>query len=387
MAVIFTVGKFFLLKMQQLNYVGDRKFAWFDVPEPKLTRSDQVIGKPIVMGRCDADVTAWLPGISTVLAAGNHQRVVDPMVNLSLGETPYRTPFPIGHESVCEIVAVGSEVSLFTVGDRAVVPWSISCGKCANCRRKLTTHCQNSGDTLISGWGFGAAMGPWGGMITDYIRVPFADHMLTKIPSDVDPLMFASASDNLADAWRTVAPELKRNPEQGVCVLGGGAKSIGIYAAALAVALGSPNVVYLDFDQKRLDIASAYGAHAIEIPKKLDQLEVDLAELGEFHIGVEAASSIAGFNFLFDHIACGGTVFGIGFYFFSEQPINYFTMYGKSLTLKIGISHPATDLEDIVSFVLENNFDPRLVQTHVFDYYEADKVYGKASTKLVLVRD
>jgi threonine dehydrogenase-like Zn-dependent dehydrogenase len=373
--------------MKQLNYVGNRKFEWFDVPEPTITGSDQVIGKPIVMGRCDGDTTASLPGIAGVLEAGNQQKMVDPMVHHCLGEHPYQSPFPIGHESVCEIAAIGADVSLFKVGDRVVVPWAVSCGSCLNCQRKLTSNCQNAGDGMLSGWGFGEKMGPWGGMVSDYILIPFADQMLTKIPLDVDPCIFASASDNLADAWRTVAPALQQNPQQGVCVLGGGAKSIGIYAAALAVALGSPNVVYLDFDQERLDIASAYGARAIKIPKRLDQLEIDPMNLGEVNIGVEASSNVAGFNFLFNQISCGGTVFGVGFYFFLEQSINYFTMYAKSLTLKIGVSHPNADLTEIVAFVLKNNFDPRLVQTHVFKYSEADKVYGKSATKLILISD
>ena len=373
--------------MRQLNYIGNRKFEWFDVPEPTIASPDQVIGKPIVMGRCDADVTAFLPGIASALAPANHQRLVDPMVHRVLGEHPYQPPFPIGHESVCEIVAIGSNVSLFRVGDRVILPWAVSCGRCVNCQRKLTSNCQNAGGTVFSGWGFGEALGSWGGMVSDYILIPFADQMLMKIPSNIDPRIFASASDNLADAWRIVAPALQRDSQQGVCVLGGGAKSIGIYAAALAVALGSPNVVYLDFDQERLDIASAYGARAIKVTKKLDPLEIDSTDLGEFSIGVEASSNVAGFDFLFDQIACGGTVFGVGFYFFLEQSINYFTMYAKSLTLKIGVSHPTADLAEIVSFVLKSNFDPRLVQTHVFSYSEADKVYGKSSTKLVLIND
>ena len=85
--------------MKQLNYVGNRKFEWFDVPEPKIESPDQIIGKPIVMGRCDGDVTASLPGIAGVLASGNHQKMVDPMVHRTLGDNPYEPPFPIGHES------------------------------------------------------------------------------------------------------------------------------------------------------------------------------------------------------------------------------------------------------------------------------------------------
>ena len=89
--------------MKQLNYIDNRKFAWFDLPEPKIISSDQVIGKPIITGGCDADITAFLPGISDLLAVGNHRRIVDPMVNISLGDIPYQVPFPIGDEGVCEI--------------------------------------------------------------------------------------------------------------------------------------------------------------------------------------------------------------------------------------------------------------------------------------------
>ncbi len=373
--------------MKQLNFVGDRTFEWFDVPEPIVTSPDQVIARPIVMGRCDADFTMLMPGLSAAISAGPHQQFLDPMVTRMLGAQPNTPPIPVGHESVCEIVDTGADVKQFVIGDRVIVPWAVSCGHCGNCSRKLTSHCENAGDTYLAGYGFGNALGPWGGMVSDYVHVPFADRMLTRLPTTADARRYASASDNLADAWRTVGPALAQNPDQGVCVVGGGAKSIGLYVAGIAVALGSPNVTYLDSDRKRLDIAEKYGAKAVKTPKSLNAYLPGERELGDFTIGVEASAKVSGFNFLFDHINVGGTVHGIAFYFFNEETINYFTMYGKSLTLKLAISHPAADMADVVDFLTKTDFDPTLAQTNVHHFSEADRVYGKAGTKLVILRD
>src|SRR5918999_1606487 len=91
----------------------------------------------------------------------------------------------------------------------------------------------------LAAFGFGPSSGAWGGMVADSLRVPFADHMLVRVPDGVDPLRVAAASDNLADAWRAVVPPLRARPGGMVLVLGGGAKSIGLYAAGLAVAQGA----------------------------------------------------------------------------------------------------------------------------------------------------
>ena len=101
-------------------------------------------------------------------------------------------------------------------GDVVVVPWAVSCGTCDECLLGLTAKCstmraQSPGGTLAA-FGFGPACGPWGGMVADSLRVPFADHSLVKVPDGVDPLRVAAASDNLADAWRSVVPPLRLRP-------------------------------------------------------------------------------------------------------------------------------------------------------------------------------
>jgi alcohol dehydrogenase len=169
---------------------------------------------------------------------------------------------------VAEVVECGGNVKSVKRGDRVIVPWAISCGHCFNCDHNLTSKCTNSGDTLFAGYGFGSAMGPWGGAISDKLRVPYADAMLVAVPADLDPVAIASASDNMPDGWRTVAPHLQRYPGAPVLVIGGAARSIGLYAAGIAVALGSSRVDYLDSSRARLDIAHSLGATPVQIPRK-----------------------------------------------------------------------------------------------------------------------
>ena len=92
-------------------------------------------------------------------------------------------------------------------------------------------------------------------MVADSLRVPFADHSLVKVPDGVDPLRVAAASDNLADAWRSVVPPLRLRPGGSVLVIGGGAQSIGLYAAGLARGHGASVVDYVDDRDERLEIA------------------------------------------------------------------------------------------------------------------------------------
>lgn len=78
-------------------------------------------------------------------------------------------------------------------------------------------------------------------------QVPQADAMLVALPDGMDPVTVASASDNIPDAWRAVGPQLTIDPGADVLVVGGNPPSIGLYAAGIAVALGS-TVTYFDND-------------------------------------------------------------------------------------------------------------------------------------------
>jgi threonine dehydrogenase-like Zn-dependent dehydrogenase len=72
-----------------------------------------------------------------------------------------------------------------------IVPWAVSCGTCDRCRRGLTSKCATTTGRTLAAYGFGQASGPWGGMIADAVRVPYADHMLVPVPDSVPSLRVA----------------------------------------------------------------------------------------------------------------------------------------------------------------------------------------------------
>ena len=85
------------------------------------------------------------------------------------------------------------------------------------------------------------------------LDIPYADAMLVALPADLDPVRVASVSDNVPDGWRAVAPELEHRPGAPVLVVGG-AGDVALYGVAVAVALESEQVDYVDTDEQRLAI-------------------------------------------------------------------------------------------------------------------------------------
>ncbi|WP_433470184.1 hypothetical protein [Spirillospora sp. CA-128828] len=139
---------------------------------------------------------------------------------------------------------------------------------------------------------FGAPIGGgWGGLFSDLVRVPWADAMLVPLPSRLDPVAMASASDNWSLSWQLVAPHLREKPGARVLVIARG--SIGLYVCDIARALGASDVLYVDPDPAHRAIAESYGAStvtaiepihhgfdlAIESTGRVDQLAVALQSL------------------------------------------------------------------------------------------------------------
>jgi alcohol dehydrogenase len=220
--------------------------TWAERAAPELVDDSDAIVRPFLVGRCDGDTVPLHRPVSRALQLGLAVGAVDPVVACVCGRVPYRGPFAIGHECVAQAIELGNAVSGLGVGQTVIVPWAVSCGACEPCRRGLTSKCARTATGELAAYGFGPSTGPWSGMAADLVHVPFAEHMLVPVPEGVPAGRVAAASDNLADGWRAVVWPLSERPEGRVLVLGGGAKSIGLYAAGLAVARGAAIVDYLD---------------------------------------------------------------------------------------------------------------------------------------------
>src|SRR5579871_4708651 len=225
--------------MRQLMVMAPGKLEWREAAEPAILAATDALVRPVALSVCDADVL------------------------FLQGNLPPRAPFCFGHEFVADVMATGDAVTGFAPGDRVVVAFLIACGTCKRCRQGYPAACLSVPPK--SAYGFGI-FGDWGGAACDLIRVPYADTMMVRLPPGVSTIDAASAGDNLSDAFRSVAEGLAEEPGAAILIVAGGGSlpSVSLYAAALARALGSQQVDYMDTDPSRLAIAQSIGANAIE---------------------------------------------------------------------------------------------------------------------------
>jgi alcohol dehydrogenase len=222
-------------------------------------------------------------------------------------------------------------------------------------------------------------------MIVDELRVPFADHMLAPVPEGVPPLRIAAASDNLADGWRCVVPPLRERPGGSVLILGGGAQSIGLYAAGIAAMHGASHVDFIDDHATRLDIASRVGANAIRLSTASRRhLSAKLQQ--RYDIVVEASSRSDGLDSALRLLKPGGICTAVGYYVATRTKVPIMHMYATSATLKVGVSHTRTILPELLDFVARTGFQAENIATMVADWEDAPEAYKAHTTKLVLRR-
>jgi threonine dehydrogenase-like Zn-dependent dehydrogenase len=369
--------------MRELQFIRSGRLAWSDRAAPVLREPRDAIVRPFIAARCDGDTVPIHRPVSRVMQAGLAARVIDPVVGCICGAVPFRGPFAIGHECVAQVLAVGADVQRFRVGQTVVVPWAVSCGTCDRCRRGLTSKCSTTTTRILAAYGFGPASGSWGGMVTDELRVPFADHMLVAVPTDVPPLRVAAAGDNLADAWRSVVTPLRERPGGSVLVIGGGAKSIGLYAAGLAVAHEAGVVHYIDDDPGRRRIAEAFGAHTRALGARSRRRAATI----RYDVVVEASSRAAGLRRAIRSLTPGGICTAVGYYLATGTRVPLMHMYATDATLRVGVSHARAVLPDVLAFIARRGFPAEDVTTLTADWDDAPTAYAARTTKVVLQRD
>jgi alcohol dehydrogenase len=337
--------------MRQLSFVEAGVVRWEDAPEPRLQTADDALVRPLVVTTCDLD-----------------HAIVH-------GRIPFAGPAPLGHEFVAEVIATGDGVRSVRPGQRVVVSFQISCGRCDRCTRGLTGSCRTAGPGAA--YGMKPLGGDWGGALADVVRVPFADAMLVPLPDGVAPTAVASASDNLPDAWRTVAPHLAETPGADVLIVGGTARSIGLYAVAIARAQGAGQVVYVDTDRARLALAERLGARAVEGPPP--------RRAGTFPITVDASGDPAGLACALRSVEPYGVCTSVAIYFF-ETPLPLLEMYTRGVRFLIGRVNARPLIPAILDVVRAGTLHPELLNSSIVPWDRADEAILADELKPVFVR-
>ena len=339
--------------MLQLTYTGPDALEWREAPEPRPSSNTAALVRPVAVATCDLDALI-IEGVS-----------------------PFPAPFPIGHECVAEVLEVGDAVTTLEPGQRVSVPFQISCGECPACVQGRTSNC--AAVAFMSSYGFGPAVQQWGGFLSDVVCVPYAEHMLVPVPAGLESAAVASASDNISDAWRAVGPPLADQPGAHVLVVGGaGPGSIGLYAAGLAVALGSESVLYVDADESRRATAAKLGAQTLaETPKRV----------GPYTVTVDASADPDGLALALRSTAPDGICTSTAIYFGEQPSLPLLEMYTKGITFKTGRANARSAMPHVLELAASGALHPELVTTRVVAWSDAaPALLERGWTKLVIER-
>jgi threonine dehydrogenase-like Zn-dependent dehydrogenase len=305
----------------------------------------------------------------------------------------------LGHEFMGEVVEMGREVKNLKVGDRVVVPFTISCGQCFFCKKELWSLCDNSnpnawiaekmmGYSPSGLFGYSHMMGGYAGGQAEYARVPFADVGPLVIPDGLEDDKVLFLSDIFPTGYMA-AENCGIEPGDTVAVWGCG--PVGQFAIQSAWMLGAGRVIAIDRFPERLLLAKTWGRAEVidyeEVDSVLDALRETTGGLGPDRcidaVGMEAHGTTldakvdklkqnAKLTFDRAHVlreailACrkGGTLSLAGVYggFVDKVPMG--AAVNKGLTFKMGQTHMHRYMKPLLEKVENGEIDPSRLITH-----------------------
>jgi alcohol dehydrogenase len=354
--------------MRALYFEGVGRLRFREVPAPLIEAPEQALVRPLAIARCDLDV-GIVRGRAPFRGRLLHRaREAFPAL---LPNVPFRPPFAFAHECVAEVVALGDAVRSVGIGDRVVVPFQISCGRCDRCVRGLTGSCSAVAPAASFGLGRG-----FDGVAAEIVRVPFADAMLIAAPDRIPSVELASAGDNVADGYRTVAAPLGARPGAPVLVVGGEAVSVGLYAVLAAIALGSEVVDYVDPDRERCQVAESLGARIVDRRYRKQAIA--------YPITVDASADPEGLAAAIVSTEPFGTCTSVGIYFARRTPFPLRTAFMNGITFRTSRVCSRAELPAVLALVRDGRLVPSKIRTRVARFEDAPEAFLDPAAKVVV---
>ena len=369
--------------MKAITWHGKHDMRCESVPDPKIEAGRDAIIKVSSCAICGSDLhfyDGFMPGMES-------------------GDV-------VGHEFMGEVVEVGKENSKLKVGDRVVVPFTIACGECDQCKRENYSVCERSnrnadmarkafGHTTAGLFGYTHLTGGYPGGQAEYVRVPFADFAPIKVPNGIPDEDVLFLGDILTTGWQG-AMNCDIQPTDTVAIWGAG--PVGLFALQSAVILGARQVVVIDEVPERLQLKGA-----ITINFKMESTVERLNELTDNKgpdkvidcVGMEAHAPYEAEHF-YDrakqavmaesdrpHVlremiyVCrpGGIVSVPGVYGGIVDKIPFGAAMNKSLTFRMGQTHVNKWTDDLLRRVEEGQFDSRFMITHRGSLEDGPELY------------
>ncbi|WP_239428307.1 zinc-dependent alcohol dehydrogenase family protein [Snodgrassella communis] len=271
----------------------------------------------------------------------------------------------LGHEGIGIVEETGSGVKNFKKGDKVIISCVSRCGTCENCQKQLYAHCQNGG-----GWIMGYMID---GTQAEYVRTPFADNSLYRLPADLNEDVAVLLSDALPTAHEIGVQYGDVKPGDTVAIVGAG--PVGMSCLLTAQLYSPSQIIMIDMDDNRLHMARELGATQIINSAKEDAVARVLALTNGR--GVDCAMEAVGLSATWDicqrMVKEGGHLANVGVH---GQSVNFELekLWIKNLTITTGLVN-ANTTGMLLKTCCSGKLPMEKLATHHFHFNELEKAY------------
>ena len=327
--------------MKAVVYHSKDHIALEDRPVPTLQQPDDAIVRVTLSTICSSDLH---------IMHGTVPRAKEGVI--------------LGHEFVGVVEQVGTGVTRFQPGDRVSVSVESFCGECFYCKRGFVNNCEKGG------WELGCRID---GCQAEYVRVPFADQGMTRIPDSISDESALFVGDVLATGyWAAQIGDIL--PSDTLLVLGAG--PTGLVTMMCAKLYGPARIIAVDINPDRLEVAKKNGLADITLLAGRDNVEEEVLRLTQGR-GADRVFEVAGTKGTFEQAwkLCrpSGTVILVALYP-DAQTLPLHQMYGKNLTFKTG-GVDGCHCREILDLIAQGRLDTEGLLTHTFPLGEIDTAY------------
>lgn len=334
--------------MRTYTYISEGKFELVDKPKPVIMHERDAIVKVTLASICSSDLH---------IKHGSVPRAVKGIT--------------VGHEMVGIVEAIGSAVKHVKPGDRVTVNVETFCGECFFCKNGYVNNCTDQN----GGWALGCRID--GGQ-AEYVRVPFADQGLNKIPDGVTDRQALLVGDVLATGyWATKISEITE--EDTVLIIGAG--PTGICTLLCAMLKNPKNLIVCEKDADRIRFINDHYPNVLTVtPKECLNFVHKYSDHGGADVVLEVAGAESTFRLAWECARPNAVVTVVALYD-KPQSLPLPDMYGKNLTFKTG-GVDGCDCEETLRLIGEGKINTEPLITHTYSLDKIEEAYDLFENKI-----
>jgi alcohol dehydrogenase len=327
--------------MKALVYHGPGRRSWEEMPKPRILKATDAVVRITTTTICGTDLH---------ILKGDVPSVTDGRI--------------LGHEGVGIVEEIGAAVTGIRKGDTVLISCITSCGRCDFCKRSMYSHCKDGG------WILGNTID---GTQAEYVRIPHADTSLYLLAPTADQEAMVMLSDILPTGFECGVLNGQVKPGDTVAIVGAG--PIGLAALMTAQLYSPAEIIMVDLDDKRLEVARNLGATSLvsSADGKAAERVMTLTRGGGVDVAIEAVGIPATFDICQSIVAPGGRIANIGVHGKPVQ-LQMERLWSHNITLTTRLVDTAAT-PTLMKMVETGRLQPKKLATHQFRLDAVMKAY------------